>query len=274
MTTSYRIAEVADRSGFTPATLRYYEDIGLLAPASRTEAGYRLYDDASLQRLRFIARAKQLGCSLHEIAELATAWDGGQCVHVQDRLRATVAAKITASQRQIAELTSLTADLQRAAAALAANTVAGECDDTCGCLGDTVPAADTAVPLVAEVGAAGGSGADPCAGGCEPAIACTLDADRMGARIEDWSALLTGAGAGAGGGPAGVVARTTVEGGIRLEFGPGADVAEIARLAAAEQDCCRFFGFALSIDARGVALDVRAPVEAAELVTAVFGAPG
>jgi MerR family transcriptional regulator, copper efflux regulator len=283
MTTIYRIAEVADRSGFTPATLRYYEDIGLLAPASRTEAGYRLYDDASLQRLRFIARAKQLGCSLDEIAELATAWDGGQCVHVQDRLRATVAAKITASQRQIAELTSLTADLQRAAAALAANTVAGECDDTCGCLTDTVPAPATAVPLVAKAAAAAGSDSDPCAGGCgcagdgavtdEPAIVCTLDADRIGARIEDWSALLAGVGAGAGGVSAGVVARTAVEGGIRLEFGPGADVAEIARLAAAEQDCCRFFGFDLSIDARGVALEVRTPVEAAELVTAVFGAP-
>ena len=67
---------MAHRSGFTPATLRYYEDIGFLAPASRTDAGYRLYDETSLERLRFIARAKQLGCSLDEIAELTTAWDG------------------------------------------------------------------------------------------------------------------------------------------------------------------------------------------------------
>jgi DNA-binding transcriptional MerR regulator len=39
MSTTYRIAEVAQRSGFTPAALRYYEEIGLVAPAGRTDAG-------------------------------------------------------------------------------------------------------------------------------------------------------------------------------------------------------------------------------------------
>jgi hypothetical protein len=47
----------------------------------------------------------------------------------------------------------------------------------------------------------------------------------------------------------------------------------VARLAAAEQDCCRFFRFTLSIDAGGVALEVRAPSEATDVVTALFGAP-
>jgi hypothetical protein len=42
---------------------------------------------------------------------------------------------------------------------------------------------------------------------------------------------------------------------------------------AAEQSCCSFFSFALTVDDRGVALEVRAPQDAAELVTAVFGAP-
>ena len=74
MITTFQIAEVAQRSGFTPATLRYYEDLGLLAPAGRTDAGYRLYDDTSLDRLRFISRAKQLSCSLDEIADLAKVW--------------------------------------------------------------------------------------------------------------------------------------------------------------------------------------------------------
>ena len=132
---TYRIAEVADRSGFTPATLRYYEDIGLVRPAGRTDAGYRLYDDDSLTRLRFIARAKQLGCTLDEIAELSQVWDGGRCAPLQERLRATVAAKVVESRRQIAELTVLTADLQRAAAGLAVSAT-GACDDTCGCLTD------------------------------------------------------------------------------------------------------------------------------------------
>ena len=65
-----------------------------MAPAGRTDAGYRLYDETSLERLRFIARAKQLGCSLDEIADLVTAWDGGRCAPVQDRLRTTVEVKV------------------------------------------------------------------------------------------------------------------------------------------------------------------------------------
>ncbi len=104
--TVYRIKDVADRSGFSAATLRYYEEICLLPEASRTPAGYRLYDEHTLDRLAFIARAKQLGCSLDKIAELTAAWEGGQCGPVQDRLRSLVADKLTAAQVQIVELTT------------------------------------------------------------------------------------------------------------------------------------------------------------------------
>ena len=278
MGTTYQIAEVADRSGFTPATLRYYDDIGLVTPPARTEAGYRLYDDASLERLRFIARAKQLGCTLEEIAELSTAWDSGRCGPVQEQLRARVAAKISAFQRRIAEMTLLTADLQRAAAALATHTPAGPCDDRCGCTSETTSPATTAAPLTAKPeapsGAASRSSGDECGGGSgatadDPPIACTLDASMMGSRTDEWATLLGGKDDLL----AAVAKRLPIEGGVRLEFGPHADVAEIARLAAAEQDCCRFFGFAVSIDGRGVALEVRAPAEAADMLTALFGAP-
>jgi DNA-binding transcriptional MerR regulator len=170
MSTTYRIAEVAQRSGFTPAALRYYEDIGLVAPAGRTDAGYRLYDETSLERLRFIARAKQLGCSLDEIADLVTAWDGGRCAPVQDRLRTTVEVKINDAHAQIAALTILAADLQRAAATLSTQPVDGPCDETCGCTTDTaLLTLPTSVPLVAKAAATaeGPEGAAP--------IACTLD---------------------------------------------------------------------------------------------------
>src|SRR4051812_10668123 len=66
-----RIPDVADRPGFSTPPPRYYESIGLLPPADRTESGYRVYDDRSVERLTFIARAKQLGCTLEEITELA-----------------------------------------------------------------------------------------------------------------------------------------------------------------------------------------------------------
>ncbi len=47
------IGEVAERSGFSASALCYYEGIGLVAPSTRTEAGYRLYDDRSLNQLTF-----------------------------------------------------------------------------------------------------------------------------------------------------------------------------------------------------------------------------
>jgi MerR family transcriptional regulator, copper efflux regulator len=265
MSTTFQIAEVAQRSGFTPATLRYYEDIGLVAPTGRTDAGYRLYDDTSLERLRFIARAKQLGCSLDEIAELATVWDGGRCGAVQERLRATVDAKIAEAHSQIAELTTLAADLQRAAAGLSIEPVDGPCDDTCGCTTDTTAPATTAtsVPLITKADAI----ATP-ADSDEVPIACTLGAEEMSARVEEWNALL----ADKQDLLQGVTARRALDdGGLRLEFGPHTDVTEIARLAAAEQACCRFFSFAVVIDNRGTALEVHAPPDAQPVLAALFG---
>ena len=56
-----------------------------------------------------------------------------------------------------------------------------------------------------------------------------------------------------------------------LELDPSAPLPEIARLAAAEQDCCRFFAFALTIDRRGLAIEVRAPDDALPVLHALFG---
>ena len=56
-------------------------------------------------------------------------------------------------------------------------------------------------------------------------------------------------------------------------FGDDVDVVELTRLMHAEQGCCRFFGFALTIDADGVGLEVRAPADAQDVVTSLFGAP-
>ena len=132
-----RIKDVADRSGFSTATLRYYEGIGLLSPASRTDSGYRLYGDDAIERLAFIARAKQLGCSLDEIAALTGVWEGGECGPVQDRLRSLVVEKLADTHRQIADLQVLAAELEQAAVALGDHRPAGPCDDRCGCVADS-----------------------------------------------------------------------------------------------------------------------------------------
>ncbi len=138
---THRIKDVADRSGFSAATLRYYEDIGLLPPPSRTTAGYRVYDDDTIDRLAFVARAKQLGCSLDEIAQLSHAWDAGRCGPLQDQLRLLVAEKLTAARRQIDDLTRLAAELEMAMDGLDRHRPAGPCDDDCGCLVDPAMAA-------------------------------------------------------------------------------------------------------------------------------------
>jgi DNA-binding transcriptional MerR regulator/methylmalonyl-CoA mutase cobalamin-binding subunit len=73
MSTTLRIAEVAQRSGFTPATLRYYEDIGLLRPPSRSDAGYRLYDEEAIGRLRAMRALVDEGWSARQAAERVSA---------------------------------------------------------------------------------------------------------------------------------------------------------------------------------------------------------
>ncbi|HUC31984.1 MAG TPA: MerR family transcriptional regulator [Ilumatobacteraceae bacterium] len=245
------IKDVAARSGFSAATLRYYEEIGLVPEPARTPAGYRMYDADVLARLAFIARAKQLGCSLDEIGELATAWEGGRCGPVQDRLRVLVGEKLEHTHDQIAALMTLSGELQRAAAALERHRPEGPCDDTCGCVAEpeaTPPS--VAVPL----------GRKPAAG--EEPIACTLEPDRMAGRLGEWHTLL------------GFVAgRNAIDGGIRLDLADGTPMHELATLVAAEQRCCSFFRFAITIDARGVALEVTAPDDARPLIDAMFGVP-
>ncbi len=260
VSTNYKINEAAARSGFTPATLRYYEEVGLVPAPARTEAGYRTYDDRALERLAFIARAKQLGCSLEETADLVVAWEGRECGPIQDRLRNLVADKLAAAHAQIGELTTLTADLQRAAELLQGHRPDGPCDDNCGC----------------ETISVDGSGRQSVLLSSKPAkvplvapVACSLTPNSMRRQLDEWHTLLGWNYELSGQ----VVARVAVEGGIRLEFAPGIDVQELARLVTAEQDCCRFFSFNLTVDDRGVGLEARAPEDGMPMMHALFGAP-
>ena len=236
-----RIAEVADRSGFPAATLRYYEQVGLLPAPDRTAAGYRAYDEAVLARLAFIGRAKSLGCSLEEISALMPDWAGGRCEPVQGQLRELVATKLGDAQARVTELVAFASDLQGILATLGTHTPDGPCDEDCGCVGDLAP---------------------PSAAAPAPVVACSLDVDELPGRIHDWQALLVH-----------VARREAVDGGVRLVLGPGTPLDEFARLIRAEQACCDFFAFALTVDGRGTALEVRAPSEAGPVVASLFGRP-
>ncbi|MBI4462614.1 MAG: MerR family transcriptional regulator [Acidobacteria bacterium] len=83
------IGPVARDAGVSVHTVRYYERLGLLPPPNRTPAGYRVYEQAAAERLRFIQQAQALGFSLAEIKEIARMKYAGQspCRCVRRRLR-------------------------------------------------------------------------------------------------------------------------------------------------------------------------------------------
>jgi hypothetical protein len=94
-------------------------------------------------------------------------------------------------------------------------------------------------------------------------IVCTANAASATKALEDWAALLAS--------QESTLVRTAIEGGVRVQFGACVDVAELARLTMAEHDCCRFFSFAITVDHRGVGLDVVGPLDALPVVHAMFG---
>ena len=239
------IGRVAARSGFSTSTLRYYDDVGLVRPSVRNDASYRIYDAGVFDRLAFVSRAKELGCTIEEIRELLVAWDGGRCGPVQDRLRRLVAEKIDATAGRIALAELLLAELRRSADDLERHRPVGACDESCGC----ASAPPQTMPVDVELA----SKAD---------IACTLEADLLGDRLADWQTLLASG-----------RRRERLPDGIRLTFAPTVRHDELMRLVAAEHSCCAFFRFAITVDGRGVALEVRADPEGLEVVERLFGEP-
>lgn len=102
------IGELAKRAGVRIDTVRYYERHRLLYPRERSPAGYRRYGDREVARLRFIRRAKALGFSLAEVAELLALSSRRDVAQVKRHAQ----AKLAAVDERLAEL-------QRVRAALA-----------------------------------------------------------------------------------------------------------------------------------------------------------
>ena len=107
------IGEAAKQSAVTAKMIRHYESLGLLPPAPRTDAGYRVYDDASVHTLRFIRRARDLGFGMKEIDTLLGLW--------RNRRRASADVKRIAKahaddlQRRIDEMQAMKRTLENLA---------------------------------------------------------------------------------------------------------------------------------------------------------------
>ena len=246
--TSYPISAAAERSGISPSALRYYDKIGLAVPSGRTAAGYRFYDDLALVRLRFIVVARDLGCSLTDIADLVALWDGGRCGAVQERLQELVADRIDQIEVRSAELAGLVERLHGVAGQLAGEKVDTPCGEACICVecAERAPEARSGARVP----------------GTPNDLACTLNPTAVPDRLAEWHSI-----AALGSPP-----QTIGDGARRIEFADPSVMADLSRLVAAEQACCSFLAFAITVDERGTALEVRGPAGAAELVETLFGA--
>jgi DNA-binding transcriptional MerR regulator len=236
------ISEVAARTGFSPPTLRYYERIGLLPPPRRTDGGYRVYEDRTVDRLRFVARAKSLGLTLEETRELADLWAHDECRPVQARLGELLHEKLDAARAQIAELEAFTAQLEGVAGRIGRHVPAGPCDDACGCTTD------------ATVTFVGTDDAD------DPPIMCTLGASGIDGRLDAWRALFTHA-----------LSLESLPDGVRVRFGDGVSAAEVAALAQDEHACCAFMSFGVVVGRDGLALEITGRADARPVIDALVG---
>ena len=108
----YRIGTLAQRYEVKADTLRFYDKCGLLTPSSRSESGYRIYTESDAERLRFILRAKAIGFSLTDIAELLSIEldkSNRACADVKE----VVDIKLADVEAKIAELNYFRTSLQR-----------------------------------------------------------------------------------------------------------------------------------------------------------------
>jgi DNA-binding transcriptional MerR regulator len=93
---SLRIEAVAQRTGLTKRTIRYYEEIGLLSPSGRSEGGFRLFSDADVAILERITALKDsAGLSLAEVAELL------QAESVRERIRERYVASDDPTEKRV-----------------------------------------------------------------------------------------------------------------------------------------------------------------------------
>lgn len=139
--TALRIGEVARLVGVPAKTLRYYEDIGLISPAGRTDSGYRIYGWRELEQIEFVRRAKTMRLTLEQIRGLVEVAEEGMPSGVLRRLDVLLEQKLEETERSLEELQAFRESLleYRERAATAEERGACRCAERgegefCGCV--------------------------------------------------------------------------------------------------------------------------------------------
>lgn len=225
-----RISDLSARTGVPASTLRFYETEGLL-PADRAENGYRVYGEAAVDRLAFIAQAKHLDLPLTAVRELVTAWESEPCHSVRAKYRPMLLEHAAQVDERIVSLEALRSTLATAVERLDA---LPDRDDPCDADCTFLDRARPELPIVTDPGTT---------------IACSLAGGDYGTRVADWRELLTGA------------PRADVGGGVRVTL-PTTALGRAASLAQAEQSCCAFYTFRIDLHGSTFDLTITAPPEA------------
>lgn len=103
------VSKLAGRVGTSADTVRYYERIGLLPEPERSSAGYRLYGDEAIERVRFIKRAQRFGLRLEDIGGLIEVRERGMCPC--GGTRRLLEARLAQLDDEMASLARLRADI-------------------------------------------------------------------------------------------------------------------------------------------------------------------
>lgn len=111
---SLRVGDLAKRTGKTVRALHLYEELGLLEPARRTDAGYRLYSADSVTRVEWIARLQEAGLSLPEIRDALASWGASRSAPgAMKKVTELFERKLDETRAQIARLRELETELVR-----------------------------------------------------------------------------------------------------------------------------------------------------------------
>ena len=115
----FNIGQAAKQSGVSAKMVRHYESLGLLPAVHRTDAGYRQYGDKQIHTLRFIHRARALGFSMLEIAELLKLWQNQQRASAD--VKRIAQAHVADLERRITEMQAMRQTLAELAHCCAGN---------------------------------------------------------------------------------------------------------------------------------------------------------